>query len=427
MKLKKRKYTPLTLAIVLLACAVGASCILLHNAPAQQSETPQNAQAVNVNNTLSNEKVTPKHGTYLQHEGEMMAVWVPFMSLSVEDEGTKEAFEKKFDEIVKTSKEHNMNTLIVHVRPYGDALYPSEYYPWSHILTGTQGKDPGYDPLEYMIDTAHAAGLEFHAWINPLRMKVSQTPQKLSADNPHNLWKNDDDKTNDDWTLSWDGDIYLNPASAGARRYIIDSIEELIRNYAVDGIHFDDYFYPTSDAEYDKASYQAYRESLDENATPLTLTAWRTANISSLIAGVYNRIHALTDQVVFGVSPQGNIENDLGMGADVYDWGSIQGYVDYLCPQIYVSFDHALLPYDQTAQQWRELTSNSNVKLYIGLAVYKAGSDADEGTWEGSNDILKQQIEYGRNLGADGFMLYAYDYLVNNQTKEEIENVMKVI
>ena len=125
MKLKKRKYTPLTHAIVLLACAVGASCILLHNAPAQQSETPQNAQAVNVNNTLSNEKVTPKHGTYLQHEGEMMAVWVPFMSLSVEDEGTKEAFEKKFDEIVKTSKEHNMNTLIVHVRPYGDALYPS--------------------------------------------------------------------------------------------------------------------------------------------------------------------------------------------------------------------------------------------------------------------------------------------------------------
>ena len=101
--------------------------------------------------------------------------------------------------------------------------------------------------------------------------------------------------------------------------------------------------------------------------------------------------------------------------------------MDYLCPQIYVSFDHALLPYDQTAQQWRALTTNPNVKLYIGLAVYKAGSDADEGTWESANDILKQQIEYGRNLGADGFMLYAYDYLVNDQTKEEIENVMKII
>lgn len=413
----------MVIAVVLLLCAVGASYVTLMN------ENGGNPPAAPVNGTnsggASGADKSHEDSAYVAHEGEMMAVWVPYMSLSVEGNPSQEAFEKKFDEIVKTSKEHNMNTLIVHVRPFGDALYPSEYYPWSHILTGTQGKDPGYDPLSYMVEAAHKAGLEFHAWINPLRIKVSDTPKKLSDGNPYTKWKSDKDKSG--YVLDWDGDLYFNPAYPEVRRYIIESVEEIVKNYPVDGIHFDDYFYPTSDVDYDKASYDAYTESLGKDTTPLTQNAWRTANINALVSGVYSAVHNLSSHTVFGISPQGNIDNDISMGADVYSWGKTAGYADYLCPQIYVSFDHPLLPYDSTADEWRQLVKNNGVKLYIGLAVYKAGSDADEGSWEGSQDILQKEIEYGRELKADGFMLYSYDYLVNDQTKKEIENVMKII
>lgn len=413
----------MVIAVVLLLCAVGASYVTLMN------ENGGNPPAAPVNGTnsggASGTDKSHKDSAYVEHEGEMMAVWVPYMSLSVEDNPSQEAFEKKFDEIIKTSKEHNMNTLIVHVRPFGDALYPSEYYPWSHILTGTQGKDPGYDPLSYMVEAAHKAGLEFHAWINPLRIKVSDTPKKLSDDNPYTKWKSDKDKSG--YVLDWDGDLYFNPAYPGVRKYIIESVGEIVKNYPVDGIHFDDYFYPTSDVDYDKASYDAYTDSLGKDTTPLTQNAWRTANINALVSGVYSAVHNLSSHTVFGISPQGNIDNDISMGADVYSWGKTAGYVDYICPQIYVSFDHPLLPYDSTADEWRQLVKNDAVKLYIGLAVYKAGSDADEGSWEGSQDILQKEIEYGRELKADGFMLYSYDYLVNDQTKKEIENVMKII
>lgn len=424
---EKTHKAPMVIAIVLLICAVGASYVTLMNEKGQNPDgTPVNGTNISTKGDGKTKKA-PGGGTYVQHEGEMMAVWVPYMSLSVEDNPSQEAFEKKFDEIVETSKQHNMNTLIVHVHPFGDALYPSKYYPWSHILTGTQGKDPGYDPLKYMVEASHKAGLEFHAWINPLRIKVSDTPKALSSDNAYNKWKNDKDKSNDDYVLDWDGDLYFNPAYPEVRKYIIDSVAEIVENYAVDGIHFDDYFYPTSDVEYDKDSYNAYTKSLGEDSTPLTQNAWRTANINALVSGVYSTVHSKSGHTVFGISPQGNIENDIGMGADVYSWGKTDGFVDYICPQIYVSFDHPLLPFDGTADEWRQLVKNKNVSLYIGLAVYKAGSDADEGSWEGSKDILKKEIEYGRELKADGFMLYSYDYLVHDQTKDEIENVMKVI
>lgn len=417
---KLRKHIPLIAAIILF---IGAIVISFFVPKDNQGIWP----AINDNTAVLNTNtITPINGTYLTHSGEMKAVWVPYMSLTPDDnQTTEQAFKEKFDRIIQTAKENKMNTLIVHVRPYGDALYPSEYYPWSHVLTGEQGKDPGYDPLNYMLEASHKAGLEFHAWINPLRIKVSETPQKLSKDNLKNKWK--DTKKYKDYVIKWEDGYYLNPAKQEVRETIIKGVEEIVRNYAVDGIHFDDYFYPTSESSFDKDSYQEYIDTLDEECNPLVLPDWRCANINKLISGVYAKIHSLTDQVTFGVSPQGNINNDLEMGADVYSWCKTTGYVDYICPQIYVNFDHALLPYDNTAKEWKKLVTNKEIKYYIGLAVYKAGSEEDDGTWENKEDILKKQVEYGREVGADGFMLYAWDYLDNKQTKKEIENVMAVL
>lgn len=360
---------------------------------------------------------------------EMKAVWVPYLSLDMsrESDQSETAFRKKFDAIVAGAKNKGMNALIVQVRPFGDALYPSERFPWSGILTGTQGVNPGYDPLAYMVQAAHREGLQFHAWVNPLRIQVKSSPSILSADNPYNLWKNDPQKAA--WTLDW-GETsgkYYNPAKEEVRQYIADGISEIVSKYPVDGVQFDDYFYPTTSSEFDKSSYEEYCQSVASGSTPLSLPEWRKSNINALVSLVYRQIKAANPQVVFGISPQGNIQNDENMGADVRTWCSTSGYLDYICPQLYVNFENTYLPFDKAAQTWRDLVTNPEIKLYYGIGLYKAGSDVDNGTWKNADDILARQVTLGRDLKGDGFMFYAYDYLENPHTKTEVENVMKVL
>ncbi len=358
---------------------------------------------------------------------EMRAVWVPFMSIDMsrEEDKSEKAFKKKFDNIVSGAKKCGMNTLIVHVRPYGDALYKSSYFPWSHIVGGTQGVNPGYDPLAYMVEAAHKQGMQFHAWINPLRIQLSGTPSIIAQDNPLTKWKNDVSKK--DWIATNGDGKYYNPAYSQVRKLIADGAQEIAKNYDVDGIQFDDYFYPTQNPEFDKTAYDNYSKSASKNGKPLSLMEWRRGNINALVSLVYSEIKAVNPNISFGIAPQGNVQNDLNMGADVSTWCSVKGYVDYICPQLYVNFDNPVLPFDSAAQNWHKLVKNTNVKLYLGLAVYKSGSDADNGTWKKSNNILAQQVNVGRKTNCDGFMFYSWDYLNKDQTKEEVQNVMKVL
>jgi len=358
---------------------------------------------------------------------EMHAVWVPFMSLNMSGESDKSqaAFQKKFDTIVSGAKAADMNTLIVHVHPYGDALYKSDYFPWSHTLAGTQGVDPGYDPLAYMVTAAHKAGLQIHAWMNPLRIQKSGTPSILAENNPYTVWKKDAAKA--DWVVDYQSDKYYNPAYEQVRKLIADGAKEIAQKYDVDGIQFDDYFYPSSDAAFDKTAYDAYCATASKKGTALSLADWRRANINALVSLTYSEIKSVKPKAVFGISPQGNVENDLKVGADIASWCSTTGYVDYICPQLYVNFENPTLPFDTAVAQWRKLVTNTNIKFYIGLAVYKAGSDVDSGTWKKSSNIITQQVELGRKTKCDGFMFYSWAYLDNAQTKEEVKNVMKVL
>lgn len=360
---------------------------------------------------------------------EMKAIWVPYLSLDMsrESEPSEQTFQQKFDAIVSGAKEKGMNALIVQVRPFGDALYPSELFPWSGLLTGTQGVSPGYDPLAYMVQAAHREGLQFHAWVNPLRIQIKNSPSILSADNPYNLWKKDPQKS--EWTLDWSetNGKYYNPAKEEVRQYIADGVSEIVKKYPVDGIQFDDYFYPTTSSEFDKNSYEEYCQSVGSEDTPLPLLEWRKSNINTLVSLVYRQVKAENPQVVFGISPQGNIQNDENMGADVRTWCSNPGYIDYICPQLYVNFENSYLPFDKAAQTWRDLVTNRETKLYYGIGLYKAGSDVDNGTWKNADDILARQVTLGRELKGDGFMFYSYDYLENPHTKNEVENVMKVL
>lgn len=360
---------------------------------------------------------------------EMLAVWVPYFSLDMtgEQDKSEAAFRQKFDRIVSDAKAFGMNTLIVQVRPFADAFYPSTLFPWSSYLTGSQGTDPGYDPLAIMVEAAHNAGLQIHAWVNPMRVQASGVPQTMAESNPYQLWKNDPEKQS--WCLPWaeTAGVYMNVGIPEVRQYIADGVAEIVRNYDVDGIQFDDYFYPTADGSFDAETYQAYCDSVKEGSAVLSQREWRKANVSSMLSLVYTTIKEIDSTVVFGVSPQGNLENNEAIGADAASWCSTTGYVDYICPQLYYNFENPYLPYDEAAEQWKALVTNHDIKLYFGLGLYKAASDADEGTWKKSDDILARQINYGRTIGCDGFMIYSYEHLNRETAQEEIENVMAVL
>ena len=357
---------------------------------------------------------------------EMRAVWIPFMTLDMKSDFNEDAFKDKFRAIVKEASDYRINTLVVHIRSHSDAMYPSKIYPWSHLLSGIQGKDPLFDPLEFMIEETHKADMEFHAWINPLRVRVNGVPRKLSDTNPYVIWENDDNILHKRYTIKYKENIYYNPAYKEVRNMIVEGIKEIVDKYNVDAIHFDDYFYPEDIDSEDSLEYRQYIDSYKGGEGLLNLEDWRKENINLLISETYRAIKEKNKNVRFGISPSGNINNDNRMGADVYKWGRTQGYVDYLCPQIYTNSENPVLPFEETAREWRELVSCKDIKLYYGLGLYKAGSEADKGTWKKSDDIIMNQIEYCRRIGCDGFMLYSWEYMKSTNTNKEIENVMKV-
>ena len=355
----------------------------------------------------------------VQERETLVGVWIPYMSLSTAEK-TEDAFKANYDAKIESAKAMGVNAVFVLVRPFADSFYPSEYEPWSHILTGTQGKDPGYDPLAYMVEKAHENGMAFHAWINPLRIATASTPGTLSEDGFYMQNREE----NPFYSMEYDGGIYYNPASAYIRGRIADSAAEIAQNYDVDGIHFDDYFYPTDDETIDANQYAAY---VNETEEPLPLHEWRTANINALIATVYHRIKQTAPEVEFGISPQGNLQNNEKINADVYTWCAQSGYIDYICPQLYYSFENEALPFETALEDWNEMERLDSVRLYIGLAVYKAGTDADNGTWLNTTDTIARQIERAEETGADGVLLYAVDYFEAEEAKAEMANAKVAI
>ena len=271
-----------------------------------------------------------------------------------------------------------------------------------------------------MIDYTHSLGMEFHAWLNPLRVKTKDTPGTLAESNPYVQLGQE----YPEYFMEYDGGVYLNPAYPYIRTLIADGAAEIAAGYDVDGIHFDDYFYPSEDSALDSTAYESYVQTVEQ---PLSLLEWRTANINAMVAQVYEAIKGVKPEVVFGISPQGNIRNDEAMGADVKTWAAVPGYVDYLAPQLYFSFENEALGYTEALEEWAALPRHQGLKLYAGLALYKAGTDADNGTWLGRDDIIALQAEAALEAGYQGVILYSSDYLNAQQAAKELENAMAVL
>lgn len=331
-------------------------------------------------------------------EEEMRGVWVSSVyNLDYPSKATTSAdtLKAEADKILDNTVKAGLNTVFLQVRPTSDALYDSDIFPWSHWLTGKQGTAPadGFDPLEYWVEGAHARGLELHAWLNPYRVTRDKNWDELDPANPA--------KTHTGWAVKYtDGNYYYDPGLPEVRELVVDGAAEIVRNYDVDGIHLDDYFYPGSDFN-DAATYQKYGAGFDNIAD------WRRDNVNKLVAALDETLHALDADLEFGISPagvwanqstdprgsntRGGNESYVKAYADSLAWIEA-GTVDYIIPQIYWEIGHAAADFATLTDWWIEQTKGTDVKLYIGLAAYKC-HDANPPTWKTADPVF-ESLEY---------------------------------
>lgn len=348
----------------------------------------------------------------VQRDDKIRGVWIYYNELSMKEEkgGTAESFEKKIDGIFSDCRQWGLNTVFVQIRPFADSFYPSEVFPWSEYLTGEQGKAVDYDPLQIMIDCAKEYGLSLHAWINPFRILHTPEFDKLSENHPaYRL-------ADTDAIFKFDGGIYFNPASLEAQKLILDGIREIAGNYDVDGIHIDDYFYPTTDEKIDKNQYEIYVKGGGKQS----LKEWRVECINAFVSGMYRTVKAVKPDITVSISPAGNISNNYEKHfADVKLWCSQEGFCDVIIPQIYFGFNHKTLPFESCADQWAELRTSENIRLVCGIGAYKA-ADPQTDEW-GNTDVVKRQAEYALKFSKyNGYCLFSYSSLVGLRNKAEL-------
>ena len=343
--------------------------------------------------------------------GEWRAVWVSYLEWAAMDFSTEDAFRAGVVQLLDNCTGLGLNTVLAQVRPFGDALYRSTLFPWSHLCTGVQGQDPGFDPLDVLLTEAHARGLSLEAWVNPYRLRSSASMPPVLAEssllNAH-----------PEWVCTVNEGAYLNPAIPEAADYVVQGVAELVQNYAVDGIHFDDYFYPTTDPSIDAAQFAASGET--------DLTAWRRANVTRLVKAAHDAVKAADPTLRFGVSPQGNPDNDRNeQYTDLSVWLTASGadaVVDYLCPQIYWGYGYTLssgstrFAFENITAEWLALPRAESTALYFGLGAYRVGvgdggANADSVSQWCTGSALARQVTDLRSAGAGGWALYRYGSL----------------
>ncbi|MEG1943026.1 MAG: family 10 glycosylhydrolase, partial [Angelakisella sp.] len=288
---------------------------------------------------------SPAAGEQLADVGsEVRGVWLSYLELTGLMKGKSEhEFRMGLAKVLDTCADFGLNTVILQVRPYGDAIYPSEIFPQSYLFTGEEGsvgKAP-YDALAISVEEAHKRKLRLEAWINPYRVRA-KADLPLSADNPAvDMLQSGD-------AIKLGELISYNPSSAAAQALIVAGITEIVESYDVDGIHFDDYFYPVTDESFDRRDYSAYKAS----GGAKDLAAWRRGNVTALVRKVHDAIEITKPSVRLGISPQGNIDNNLNKQFVDIEELIKAGLIDYICPQMYYGFNNDTCPYVATIKMF---------------------------------------------------------------------------
>lgn len=312
-------------------------------------------------------------------ETTMHGVWLSYIEL---DEMLQSADpEAAITTAIEVCEAEGLNTVFFHVRAHGDAYFPSAVWPMATAMTAN------FDPLACAVAEAHKRGLQLHAWVNPYRIGASPAKDAVCFEKS-GVW-------------------YYAPHDAAARQLVLDGVRDILHRYDVDGIHFDDYFYPTGMSP-EGEPFEAIPPGTD-------VTAWRQTQVDALVSGVYGLCRQYGK--VFGVSPVADVHRCTTQAyADVSRWMAEAGYLDYVCPQLYVGFRHQTKPFGSLLTEWASLPRRDGVRLYVGLALYKvgmendpyAGTGADE--WVTDEDILPRQIEAACET-ADGYVLFRYGNL----------------
>jgi uncharacterized lipoprotein YddW (UPF0748 family) len=345
------------------------------------------------------------YNTTYSPKREMRGVWIAsVLNIDYPPSGTPDDnfLRETWIKLIDKHKALGINTLFVQIRPTSDALYPSELVPWSRYLTGQSGLAPynGFDPLEFMITTAHDRGLEFHAWLNPYR--VSMDGQTAASFAPNHVLN-----AHPDWCLLYNKRYLMNPGLPEVRSHINDVVKEIITRYPVDGIHFDDYFYPYKEGNQelnDFSTYQKYKSGFSN------IEDWRRNNVDLLISELSQTIRLLKPRVQFGVSPFGIWRNSNrdpegsdtrggssydGLYADVRKWLR-SDWLDYVVPQVYWTIGYGIADHEKIMKWWSDNSSGKNV--YAGLGTYRVGTNSSkEQNWGDPNEIPRQ-IRLSRNL-----------------------------
>lgn len=340
---------------------------------------------------------------------EMKGVWISYLEIAALLRGKSESeFRQAAAAIFENCASLGINTAYVHARAFGDAFYFSDLFPFTKHISGTFGARTDFDPYPILIDEAHKRGISFHAWINPLRLCGTDEMKSIPAAFPVGKWYADL-TLNGTYLVNVGGTWYLNPAYPEVVRLVGDGVREIVSRYDVDGVHIDDYFYPTTDASFDSAAYAESSVS--------SLSAFRIGNCNALVREIYNAVHECSGSAVFGASTQGNMSNNLNqLYADAEAWCK-GGYVDYFAPQIYYGFENSAQPFRRCTDEWNALVDGTKTKLCIGLAVYKVGTEdqwagGGKYEWQNTDTMLRRQIEYAKSCkNYGGVALYSYNYL----------------
>jgi uncharacterized lipoprotein YddW (UPF0748 family) len=319
---------------------------------------------------------------------------------------------QEFIDLLDMDQRNGLNAVVVQIRPTADAFYPSPYEPWSVWLTGKQGSppEPYYDPLAFMVEETHKRGMEFHAWINPYRA-LYNSRRDVAA--PTHITR-----VHPEWFLVYDNTTLFNPGIPAVWDYVTNVVRYIVHHYAVDAIHFDDYFYPyKAKGQYfaDDYAYQQYNRGLDKET-------WRRSNVDSLVLKVSKAIKEENPYCKFGISPYG-VWRNLSVDPEGSDTHSAQtdyddlyaniilwlqkGWIDYVAPQLYWERTHRVLPYDLLLTWWHAHTYGR--QFFVGLGLYKAGTNP---AWKNPHE-LTDQISLAR-LSSDGAIYFSNQNFVHN-------------
>lgn len=369
-------------------------------------------------------------------ESEMQGVWVSTVyNLDYPSRPglTEQELKNEADAIIQNSKNWGLSTIFLQVRPAADALYQSEIAPWSAYLSGTQGQAAhnGFDPLAYFIERCHAQGLELHAWLNPYRVTRAAADSRESAF--AQLCETHPAHALSDYVVyHTDGCLYYDPGYPEVQQHLLNIAAEILDNYAVDGIHLDDYFYPGSSFS-DWNTYQLHGDNF------IDVSDFRREAVCTLVDGLHRLVEEKRPEAQFGVSPVGIWASSLNhpMGSDTIGSQSFfehyadsrrwvrEGMVDYIMPQIYWEIGSSTSDFSILLDWWSKTVADTQVKLYIGIAAYKSLEAESGSVWYGTQELQRQLDAIHQDPNACGAVYFRYGSLAALDTTSLLPAVQK--